>query len=260
MTVAAETPSDQGYPISSVDNALRLLELFAQGTPSIRVAEASRILGVARSTAHRLLQVLAVREFVRQDPDSRVYLIGPALIRLSIAVSRGLDLATVARPIMSDLVETTGETVHLVVLHGADAFFLESIETSKGLRVGGRAGQLLPAYATASGRVLLAEFSADELHHLLQSPTLPRLTPHTVGQRSKLESILADTRQRGYATSYGESEEDVSSVAVPVRRHDDSVIAALAVGAPPSRLSDDDAPAIAKALQAAARQISDRLP
>jgi DNA-binding IclR family transcriptional regulator len=249
-----------GYPIGSVDNALRLLEQFAEGTASIRVAEASRTLGVARSTAHRLLQALSSRGFVTQDPDTRAYIVGPVLLRLSVAVSRGLDLATVARPVMAELVDQIGETVHLVVLHGADVFFLASVETSKGLRVGGRAGQLLPAYATASGRVLLAELSSAELRRLIPGTKLPRRTARTVSTRSELEAVLAKTRERGYALSFGESEDEVSSIAVPIRRHAGDAFAALAIGAPPSRLGEDDVPTTAAALQAAATRITDRLP
>ncbi len=249
-----------GYPIGSVDNALRLLEQFAEGAASIRVADASRTLGVARSTAHRLLQALAGRGFVTQDPDTRAYLVGPVLLRLSVAVSRGLDLASVAQPVMVDLVDRIGETVHLVVLHGADAFFLASVETSKGLRVGGRAGQLLPAYATASGRALLAEVTVDELRRLLPGTKLPALTSRTVRTRSELESVLAQARERGYASSFGESEDEVSSIAVPIRRHTGEAIAALAVGAPPTRLTDAEVPRTAAALHEAAARITARLP
>lgn len=259
MTVDDES-GGPGYPIGSVDNALRLLERFAEGTSSIRVAEASRLLGVARSTAHRLLQALASRGFVTQDLDTRAYVVGPVLLRLSVTVSRGLGLATVARPVMAEMVDEIGETVHLVVLHGADAFFLESVETSKGLRVGGRAGQLRPAYATASGRALLAELSSEELRRLLPSTKLPPLTSRTITSRSELEAVLDQTRERGYACSFGESEDEVSSIAVPIRRHTGDAIAALAIGAPPTRLSDDEVPRTAAALRAAALRITDRLP
>ncbi|MFF2246654.1 IclR family transcriptional regulator C-terminal domain-containing protein [Arthrobacter sp. NPDC058130] len=65
---------------------------------------------------------------------------------------------------------------------------------------------------------------------------------------------------RGYATSVGESEDEVSSVAVPIRRHDGTAVASLAVGAPPSRLAESDAPQVADALHAAAARISELLP
>lgn len=255
MTVPNEVPADSEYPIGSVDNALRLLESFAR-EQSIRVSEASRTLGVARSTAHRLLQALAGRGFVTQDPNTRAYLVGPALLRLAVAVSRKHDLSSIAQPIMTELVEALGETVHLAVLHETNAFFLESIETSRGLRVGGRAGQLIPAHATATGRVLLADLSSAELRRLLPSMILPQLTPLTVNDRGDLESVLTDVRQQGYATSFGESEEEVSSVAVPIRGHEGGVVAALAVGAPPSRLSEGDLPRIVEALRSAADRIS----
>lgn len=257
----AETLSpDGGYPIGSVDNALRVLESFAQGAASIRVADASRGLGVARSTAHRLLQVLAGRGFLAQDPQSRAYHIGPALIRLAVGISRSLDLATVARPAMAQVVETVGETVHLVVLHGADAFFVESIETTRGLRVGGRAGQLLPAYATASGRVLLAELGPEEVHRLLPAGELPRRTSRTVTDPAGLARVLADTRERGYATSFGESEDEVFSVAVPIRRRGGDAVAALAIGAPPSRLAPDDVPRVVSVLQESVDRLMPLLP
>lgn len=256
----SEDSTDAAYPIGSVDNALRLLELFAMGASSIRVSDVSRTLGVARSTAHRLLQVLASRGFVSQDRQTRAYLIGPALVRLAVAVSRGLDLATVARPVMAEVVETLGETVHLVVLHGTDAFFLESLETSKALRVGGRAGQSLPAYATATGRVLLAGLSPEVLDARLRGMTLAPLTERTITDRAALDAVLAEARERGYATSFGESEDEVSSVAVPVRRGDGGVIASLAIGAPPSRLAEQDASRIASTLREAAARIAALLP
>ncbi|MFH5822847.1 IclR family transcriptional regulator [Georgenia sp. AZ-5] len=247
------------YPIGSVDNALRLLEMF-QKQRYVRVAEASRHLGVARSTAHRLLQVLQSHGFVEQEPDSRAYTAGPALIRMAVSVVRGLDLRTVARPVMADLVEQLGETVHLSVLRGTEIFFVESIETSKALRVGARTGITRPAHATAAGRVLLAELDHDELHRLLPASGLTRLTSRTLTSRAELEALLATVRQQGFATSFGESEEEVASVAVPVRDSHGRVAAALAVAAPPSRLLEDEAATVAVTLTGGAERISSSLP
>ena len=67
------------YPISSVDNALRLLGLFRE-RERVRLVEARDHLGVAQSTAHRLLAMLAHHGFVRQEADSRLYVAGPALV------------------------------------------------------------------------------------------------------------------------------------------------------------------------------------
>src|SRR5882757_5362440 len=92
-TVSAGDSSDRQptYPISSVDNALRLVKML-RSHKSIRVAQAGREIGVAPSTAHRLLQMLQYHGFVQQDPSSKAYVAGPALIDLGLAAIRGRDV------------------------------------------------------------------------------------------------------------------------------------------------------------------------
>lgn len=175
-----------------------------------------------------------------------------------MSISRGLDLTRVAAPVMAELVEELGETVHLAVLQGSEVFFLESIETPKSLRVGGRAGHLRPAYATATGRVLLSELGDEELQTHLPS-VLSALTRKTVTDREELASVLATARRHGYAWSLGESEEDVASVAVPVRNASGRIAAALAAAAPPSRLGEEDVAPIAAKLTSGASRISSLL-
>ncbi len=79
------------YPIESVDNALKLLAVLGR-RPSIGVSEASGYLGVARSTAHRLLAMLHHHRLVLQDPIRRTYSIGPALIELAMSALRDTDI------------------------------------------------------------------------------------------------------------------------------------------------------------------------
>lgn len=258
MTEQQDNDDASRSAIGSVDNALRVLTAFEE-TDQLRVANVARTLGVARSTAHRLLRVLALHEFVSQDPVSKAYVVGPSLLRLAVSIARELDLTTVARPIMTELVDELGETIHLSVLRGTDIFFVDSIETTKPLRVGARAGHLRPAHATAAGRVLLAELDTSALRALLPGK-LAAVTPSTVTSRAKLEDILETARRRGYATSLGESEEDVASVAVPVRHADGRIAAALAVAAPPSRLDTKDIAGIATRLTAGAARIGSLLP
>src|ERR1700758_1653814 len=92
------------YPIESVDNALKLLLLLGEQS-QIRLSEATRYLGVASSTAHRLLAMLAYRGFVRQDPVSKAYLPGPALSSVAFAIFGRLDVPATALPVMRSLSE-----------------------------------------------------------------------------------------------------------------------------------------------------------
>src|SRR5215467_11271681 len=89
------------YPIASVDRALRLLLVGRRS--SLRLSEASEALGVAPSTAHRLLAMLAFHDFVRHDGDRHGYVPGPALAEIGRARVGTADLRRVARPIVEDL-------------------------------------------------------------------------------------------------------------------------------------------------------------
>src|SRR3954454_11250642 len=93
------SPGAGALPATSVDNALRLLELVGQ-RQALRVAEAADLLGVARSTAHRLLAALRRRGFVTQDRPNGAYRPGPALAEAGLAAISRIDLRAIARPVL----------------------------------------------------------------------------------------------------------------------------------------------------------------
>src|ERR1700747_3318095 len=111
---AADSLAPQ-YPIESVDKALKLLLLLGE-KPQIRLSEATRYLGVASSTAHRLLAMLAYRGFVRQDPVSKAYLPGPALTSVRFAIFGRIDVPATALPVMRGLSERLRESIHVGML------------------------------------------------------------------------------------------------------------------------------------------------
>src|SRR3954470_24011660 len=124
---------------TSVDNALRLLELVGQ-RQALRVAEAADLLGVARSTAHRLLAALRRRGFVTQDRPNGAYRPGPALYEIGLAAVSRIDIRRVARPVLEEVQEETRETVSLAVLEGATIRFVDCVESVRSVRVGNRTG------------------------------------------------------------------------------------------------------------------------
>lgn len=231
---AADSLAPQ-YPIESVDNALRLLLLLGE-QPEIRLSEATRYLGVASSTAHRLLAMLAYRGFVRQDPVSKAYLPGPSLTGVAFAIFGRLDIARSAAPIMRALSEQLRETVHVGMLDGASVRFVAAVEGPAAVRVASRLGRALPAHCTSTGKVMLAQLSAAELRALLPRERLKRITAHSIGSRAALEAELAAIRERGYATNREESEEGVASVAVPIPTRAPGLRLALNAAAPQNRL------------------------
>lgn len=246
------------YPIGAVDTAMRVLRLFAEHKV-VRAAEVSRELGVARSTAHRMLQMLQYHGMVKQDPASRTYSAGDELIRIGLAAVRQLDIRTLAHPIMEELAQKIMETMHIVERRGDQVLFLDSIEPPRQLRAAARTGMNLPAYSTASGKVLLSGLNRTQLRKLYPQLRFAAITRNTVTARSGLEAALAEVAQRGYAVNLGESELEIAAVAVPVRDENGAIRAALSASLPMSRVSDAAVIEIVQELRAGAARIEAEL-
>lgn len=221
------------YAIESVSNALRLLSLFRQ-RDSIRVTDASAELGVARSTAHRLLMTLAHEGFVQQERSSRAYRTGPALLEFAFSSAGIPEIRQVARPLMETLCSELDETVNLMVLEGRSVRFIESVVSDRLVHVSGRVGALLPAYATAGGKALLAAMSQEDVRDLYESG-LTRITDETTTVMKELFEELDHIRRKGYALNLGESLDGLHAASVPMADAAGKTIAALAVSVPADR-------------------------
>lgn len=254
----AGDPDAPQYPIESVDKALKLLLLLGE-RPEIRLTEATRYLGVASSTAHRLLAMLAYRGFVRQDPVSKAYLPGPALTGVAFAVFGRLDIPGIATPIMRTLSERLRETVHVGMLDGAAVRFIAAVEGPTAVRVASRLGRAMPAHCTSTGKVMLAQLSQADLHRLLPDEALPRITERSIARRSALKTELGRVREQGYAVNREESEEGVASVAVPIATRAPGLRLALNAAAPQHRLPKSQYAPVAAALTQVAKEIGEKL-
>lgn len=233
MTTRSDDPPQ--YPIASVDNALRLLLLF-RGREEIRLADAAEALGVAPSTAHRLLAMLSYHGFVRQNADTKRYRAGAALLEMGLAAVRRMDVRGHVRPLLEALAETTGETMHCGVLDGFQVRYLDAVESSKALRVGGRTGMVLPAHCSSVGKALLARLDERELRKAYPRLRLPRTTSHSVASRAQLEDLLVEVRRVGYAVNREESEEGVVAVGVALDDELGRAIAGISCAGPVSRM------------------------
>ncbi|MEV4603298.1 IclR family transcriptional regulator [Amycolatopsis sp. NPDC049253] len=242
----AHSPAPQ-YPIDSVDKALRILLLLGD-RPELRMTDVAEYLGVASSTAHRLLAMLQYRGFIRQDARTKTYRPGTSLTAVAFAILQRFDVRETLRPFLEKLNTEFAETVHLAILDGTTVRFIEAIESPRAVRVASRLGQAMPANCTSTGKALLAELSTEDLHRMYPDEELETLTPNSIGTRGELELEIESVRRRGYATSSEESEEGVASVAV-----------AFPAGNLPARLALNVSLPVGRLSRAEVRQIGERL-
>ncbi|MCI2415985.1 IclR family transcriptional regulator [Saccharopolyspora sp. K220] len=244
--------------LSSVDNALHLLALLGDRR-ALRVAEAAEVLGVARSTAHRLLSALRAHGFAMQDKANGAYRPGPVLNEIGLAAIGRIDIRRVAQPVLQELRDETQETVSLSLLEGRDIRFIDCVEGTRSVRVGGRTGIVLPANCTAGGKALLAALSQPELARRYADQDLAVRTESSVGSWAELEKELDAIRQDGYAINLEEGEQGISAVATAVRDLTGAPLAAIAVVVPASRMDAAAARELAPRVMATAGAIQELL-
>lgn len=247
--VSTAGPAPQ-YPIESVDNALLVLLLLGE-SEELRLTDVAEYLGIASSSAHRLMAMLLYRGFVRQDPRSKLYRPGTALTGVAFSILQRFDARQTLRPCLDRVHAETGELVHLGILDGSMVRFIDAIDSSKAVRVASRLGFVMPANCTSTGKAMLAQLSVEELHELFPEERLEALTPNSISSRTDLELELATIRRRGYATSNEESEESVSSVAMALPAGLLPVRHAINVALPATRLNREEIKRITKILSKA---------
>lgn len=241
------------YPIESVDNALKVLLLLGERS-QLRLTEVAEYLGVASSTAHRLLAMLQYRGFVRQDAPSKAYLPGTALTGVAFSILQRFDIREVLRPLLERLNRELAETVHVGVLDGSTVRFIDALESPQAVRVASRLGQTLSAHCTSTGKAMLARLPNEQLRRLYPNEALDGLTANSIRNRGELERELDAIRRRGFATSSEESEEGVTSVAVALPTQHAPVQAAFNVAVPLSRMNRMDMERIGHTLMSVAEE------
>jgi DNA-binding IclR family transcriptional regulator len=253
--VGSSNVGSSNVALSSVDNALHLLQLVGQ-RHALRVAEAADELGVARSTAHRLLTSLRHRGFVMQDKPNAPYRPGPALNEIGLAAIGRIDIRRVARPVLERLRDETEETSSLALLEGRNIRFVDCVESPKSVRVGTRTGITWPAHCTAVGKAILAALPAADLARRYPADELDIRTAGSLGSREALEADLDRIRTVGYAINVEESEVGIGAVGACVHDLTGAPLTGIAVAMPTSRRPDRDAlQAFAPTVTAAARTI-----
>ena len=241
--------------LQSVATALDLLDCFAEDE-ELGVIDVSKRLGVAKSTAHRLLTTLTTRGLVEQNAKNGKYRLGLHLYELGqLAVTR-FDLRRGARPLLEELREVTGWTVQMSVPSGVDTLVLERLQTLRSYKMLPEWQRRLPAHVTAQGKALCA-FDSEFAERRIKAG-LPKMTPKSITDPRRFRTELQEILRQGYASATGEAVPDISSVAAPVIDSRGHAVAAIAINGPPV----DIVPATARLgrlVQAAARRLSKEL-
>ena len=220
--------------IQSIERAAAILRLLSGRTRRLGVVDLAGELGLPKGTVHGLLRTLQHVGFVEQDPETGKYQLGAALLHMGSSYLDGNELRTRALNWSDSLASRTQEAVRIGTLHEGQVLIVHHVfrpdDTLQTLDV----GSLLPAHASAVGKVLLAHhpYIADEV----TDRGLTRFTEQTIVDAERLQRELARVRERGWASDIGELTSAQVSIAAPIMDRSGLAVGAMGIFGPPERL------------------------
>jgi DNA-binding IclR family transcriptional regulator len=248
-------PAETGGGVRSVKSAERtiaVLEYLSSATQACSLRKVATDLGMPRASGYALLTTLVNTGWVETDGAGR-YRIGIRALRAGAAYVERDDVVQQAQPVMNELNDELGETVHLARLDGAEIVYLATNISRHSLAVVSRPGRRLPSWATGLGKAILAGRPWEEVDELLPESLEPR-TIHTITDRAALRAELEEIRRRGHAVDEQESTLGLRCFAVALD-FGPAPSEALSCSIPVVRLSPDREEAIVTALLRARARI-----
>jgi IclR family transcriptional regulator, acetate operon repressor len=242
--------------VQSLSRALGLLNAIAAREGGMALSDVARTVGLAVSTAHRLLSTLQQEGFVRFDEERGVWIVGVQAFIVGSAFLSSRELTAIARPVMRGLMEQSGETVNLAVEDRGEAIYVAQVECRKMMRAIARPGGRAMMHASGVGKALLAAMDAGAVKAIVDQHGLSGETAKTIRTLNALRNELEQVRQRGYAIDDEENGVGLRCVAAAIFDEHRQPVAALSLSGPTARIEDKMLAPLGAAVQAAADEIT----
>jgi DNA-binding IclR family transcriptional regulator len=246
-----------GSTIKSLVKTLTLLKLFTPQRTVWTAEDMIAALGYHKSSVQRILTTLAEEGFLtRVAPRRSEYRLGPDILFLGNVAEMSLDLRSVARPIMADLVNRARETCYLCVADQGQCLYVDKVECSQPIRIINQVGQRNPLHCTGVGKALLSGMPDDAIDRLIEARGLKAHTRSTITERHRLRQEIEGIRRHGIAFDNEELNPGVKCVAAPIKNSSGSVVAAISLSGPTQRFTPSAIRRFEKDIKAASLEIS----
>lgn len=240
--------------VDSLRKGLDVLTCFSRAHPRLSVSEVARLTGTSPASARRAL--ITLRELGYLDHDGKRYWLLPKALLLANAYLSSSPTPTLVQPLLDALAERGRESASVAKLLGAEAIIIARSTARRSLVVGLTIGSRLPAYCSATGRVLLAGLPAKAAEQRVRALALTPLTARTVTSADAALTLVQRCREQGYAVCDGELELGVRSLAVPLLDRAGATVAAMSIAVRADRMGTTE---LVRAFLPSLRQAQSRL-
>lgn len=241
--------------IKSLDRAMSVFEFLSedQGKSLSTLATQTQ---QSPATVYRILVTLEGRGLVEFDADTQLWHIGARAFVIGARYLRRTGLVERAQPILRQLMEDTGETANLGVDRGGLVLFLSQVETDASIRAFFPPGTLSAMHASGIGKALLSQMSTAQFDRWFLEHPPTRYSPHTLTDRTALQTELANIHERGFAVDNEEKNAGMRCIAAPVFDMTQTAVAGVSISGPTSRMAPDATDRLATHVIAAARSLT----
>ena len=227
--------NENRYILSSVDNALSILNLFFDHE-ELSVSEIGKLTGISRSTAFRFMLTLENRGFVTKTNYGK-YRLGLNMFSLGMLAYNRMELVSLVHPYLAEMAAASGETSHVAILSdGVHVTFIDRALGTSWLKMDTALGYSQFAHCTATGKCILAYQPDHVLTQYLRRTSFVHNTPSSIPDARTLLDVLERVRRDGYACDNEEAEAGLTCYGMPLLDSAGHAYAAISISGPTTRM------------------------
>ena len=246
-------------PTDGATRVVEVLDALATSPDGLGVSEIATRLRVHRSTSSRLLATLMTSGIVERDATTQRYRLGARIVGLAATAVARLPVVSQARPELEQLSSATSETSNLAIMDRHHVVYVDQVTTAQTVVMASWVGRRSPVHASSSGKAMLAFGDPKTRDSILRRRRFEALTDRTITDPAVLSTVLDQVRRRGFASSSGELEDGLVTVAAPVLDGNGRAIAAVSIAGPVYRFPARDISGLARHVMAAGIAIGHRM-
>ncbi|MGE7664854.1 IclR family transcriptional regulator [Ureibacillus composti] len=245
------------YRVPAVEKIYSVLEIIAESSEALTLAQIIKLSGLNKSTVYSLLLSLTDVGLLKKNDDN-TFELGYKIGYLGARYVQKSDLVNEFKLLASEAVKELSQTFQLSVLQQKNIVYLSKVEAKNTIQLSTNPGSILPAHSTAMGKVLLSSLSESELETLYEGYEFEKLTADTVDNLEDLKNQLAFAQKHSYFQEVGEVSEELTCIAAPIYGLEHKIVAAISISLAVSKFNLD-AENYIQGVKELAKNISHRL-
>lgn len=243
------------YNVPALEKAIAILELISGSKEKLTSSEIGAKLSLPKATVFTTLSTLEAHNIVQKDQSGKYY-IGPKLFQLGMAYASDNSIVELSKPYLKKLMEQTGFTVHLGVLHDDQVMYVAKVEPDNFIKFSTYPGMKTEIHISSLGKAIAAYLSESELDRILSKVGMAKHTPKTITSVSEFKKGLDFVRNNGYALEDEEGEIGVRCIGAPIINARYTTPTAISVTAHSSQLQPEQYAAVGEMVRATALEIA----